>query len=124
MALASSTAEDNALQSPGGMLATATTYYLSGHTASPGTTGANEISGGTYARQAVVFSAPAAGSTGNTAAISLPIPASTTCAYVGVWTAVSGGTYLIGAQLGTAVVTGGSAGTATFAIGAVTFAAS
>ena len=32
-----------------------TTYYLSLHSADPGTTGASEFSGGTYARQAIVF---------------------------------------------------------------------
>ena len=38
-----------------------TTYYLSAHSADPGTTGASELSGGGYARQAIVFGSASGG---------------------------------------------------------------
>lgn len=78
-----------------------TVYYLSLHTASPGTTGASEVTGGSYARQAITFGTPSAGSqvsAGTDASQSfagMPAEGSGT-PYFGVWTASSGGTYLAG----------------------------
>jgi hypothetical protein len=40
---------------------TAVAGYLSLHTADPGTTGANEVSGGSYARQAITWNAASGG---------------------------------------------------------------
>lgn len=67
--------------------------YVSAHTGVPGSGGANEVSGGAYARQAISFNAASGGVITNTAQIDIPIPVSTTVAYIGVWTALSGGTF-------------------------------
>ena len=40
----------------------ATTYYMSLHPATPGTTGTSEVTGGSYARQAITFGSAAEGS--------------------------------------------------------------
>lgn len=62
------------------------------HTAFPGLTGANEVSGGTpaYARKAVVFGAAAGGSRALTAAVTFDVPA-TTARWFGFW---ASGTYV------------------------------
>ena len=72
-----------------------TTYYLSLHTASPGTTGANEVTGGSYARQSIVFGAASGGVvTSNTAQNFTNMPIETGgCTYFGIWSAPSGGTF-------------------------------
>lgn len=79
-----------------------TTYYMSLHTASPGNNGttaaANEVSGGSYARQAIVFGSAVAGVMSNTGSITFTsLPSETGgIPYFGLWTAASGGTYLGG----------------------------
>lgn len=80
-----------------------TTYYLSGHTADPGTTGASELSGGGYARQAIVFGAASGGVEGNNAAIAMPNAGSSAVSHVGFWSAVTAGTYLGGLQMASPV---------------------
>lgn len=118
MARASAAFENACLQGPLGTAgATNIIPYLSVHSADPGTTGASEISGGSYARQSETFGAPASGSMSNTNSISVPIPATTTCAYVGHWSASTAGTYEVGAALSSSV-TFNTAGTLTFAAGA------
>ena len=104
-------------------LATTGWGFISLHTADPGTTGATEVTGGTYARVAVTWTSGTA-SQANTAALSINLPASTTAAYFGVWSAATVGTYYIGGALTPSVTTGGSAGTVTIAIGALTVTAS
>ncbi len=107
----------------------ATGYYLSLHTGNPGTTGATEVTGGTYARQPITFGAPAAGSqasSGASAAQSftgMPVEAGG-CPYFGIWTALSGGTYLGGGSTTglSGAISAGS--TVAFAAGAVTLAVS
>ena len=68
--------------------------FMSLHTAAAGGSGANEVSGSGYARQAVTWN-PASGTV---VAADVPIaftgPASQEIAEVGLWTAVSGGTWL------------------------------
>jgi hypothetical protein len=108
-----STAELNAAGA--GVFAPGTTYYLSLHSADPGTTGASEFSGGSYARQAIVFSTWTAGATGNNAAIAVPNAGTTAATYVGIWTAATAGTYLGGLPLASAV----TSTSVTFAIGAI-----
>jgi hypothetical protein len=98
--------------------------YVSLHSADPGTTGASELSGGTYARVAVSWSTPASGATSNTGALTINIPASTTAAYFGVWSALTTGTYYIGGALSPTITTGTSAGTVTIAVGALSVTAS
>ena len=94
--------------------------YVSLHSGDPGSTGATELSGGTYARVAVAWGAPSGGVVSNTGALAINIPASTTAAYYGVWSASTVGTYYIGGALSPAVTTGTSAGVITIAIGALT----
>lgn len=118
MALASAAAEDAALNG-----ITAVAGFLSAHTATTSTTGAAEVSGGTYARVAVAWTAASAGSTSNSGALSVNIPASTTVSYFGTWTLVSSGVFEIGGAL-TASQAFSTAGTLAFAIGAVTLTAS
>lgn len=71
--------------------------YVSAHTADPSTTGANEVTGGTYARQALSYNA--ASGTGGTASMTLsasptiPIPGTpTTVSYLGIWDISTAGT--------------------------------
>ncbi len=75
------------------------------HTADPGTTGASEVSGGSYAKQATTWGASVDGSGGDAGKavstgsdVTFTIPASTTVAYFGVWNA-AGSTFLWGAAL-------------------------
>lgn len=109
MARMANTAIDNGLT---GIFATLTNYYLSLHTADPGTTGANEVTGGSYARQAIQFAAPSAGTqSSNTSQSFTNMPAEPTgVPYCGVWTAASGGTFLWGGLVsgGSGAITGGS----------------
>ena len=60
------------------------------HSASPGTTGANEIAYTGYSRQVVTFSS-------NTGTVTFTISGSGAASYWGIWT--SGGTYLDGGPL-------------------------
>ncbi len=115
--------EDAAL---GAMFVAATTYYLGLNTTDPGTTGAGEVTGGSYARQALTFGTAASGSVASTNAQSftgMPAEASG-IPYASIWTAATAGTYLGG--LTTTGLSGAiSAGsTIDVAIGGVTWAQS
>jgi hypothetical protein len=101
-----------------------TTYYLSIHSADPGTTGANEITGYTGNRPSIVFGSGgiASSTTGQTFA-AMPAEAGGV-PYIGVWTAATGGTYLGGGATTGLSAAIGSGATITFAIGAVTVAIS
>lgn len=103
-----------------------TTYYLGLNTADPGTTGASEVSGGSYARQAITFGTPASGSQASTDSQSFTgMPAeSGGVPYFSIWTAATAGTYLAGGT--TSGLSGAiSAGaTISFATGAVTLTVS
>jgi len=59
---------------------------LSLHTAFPGSTGANEVTGGSYAREAVTFGAAAAGVRALSAACDVDVPAGSV-AWAGLWAA-------------------------------------
>jgi hypothetical protein len=64
-----------------------------------------EVAGGSYARQAVTWAAagtPAAGQSGNTGALTIPIPAGTTVQVLGVYDALSAGNLLGIAPYGSA----------------------
>jgi hypothetical protein len=118
MALASATEITQALSTTGWA-------YVSLHTASPSTTGANEVTGGTYARVAVTWTASTAGSAAsNAGSLSINLPASTTATHFGIWSAASAGTYYIGGALSPSVTTGGSAGVVTIAAAALSVSAS
>ena len=73
--------------------------YASVHTADPGATGAAEAAGGSYTRQAITWSAAAAGSKTFTASVQMQIPAGTTITHGGLWSAVSGGNWRGGEEL-------------------------
>ncbi len=68
--------------------------FASLHSGDPSTTGANELTGGTpaYARKAITYAAASAGQRSNSAAITFDVPA-TTVTHVGLWSAVTAGTF-------------------------------
>lgn len=90
------------------------------HSATPGTTGASEITSGT-ARQATAWTTATSGTpaVSNTGALSFPLPASTTVTHIAGWTALTVGTYEWGFTLGSSVSSGATAGTLTVAVGAL-----
>lgn len=86
--------------------------HLSLHTADPGGSGANEVTGGSYARQLITWN-PASG--GQKTIVGTPVfqvPAGTTITHFGLWSAVSGGSWRGGEELPTGE-TYGSPGTYT-----------
>ena len=86
-----------------------TTPWISLHTGDPGETGANEVTGGGYARQAGSFGAAAAGQVSNTASLSWTNMPSATIQYVGVWdssTATAATNFIWGGALTTNKVVG------------------
>lgn len=95
-----------------------TTYNLALFVTDPGTTGtAGEVSGGSYARQPIVFTAAVAGSQSNTAGITFAsMPALTSIPFMAVYT--TGGTFLAGGASGFAGSIG-AGGTVFFPTGAV-----
>lgn len=97
------------------------TLTLSGslHTASPGYTGANEVAGGSYARQGATFGAPSAGSKATTNAQNWTSMPAVTVTHFGFWSAVSAGTWRGGGPL-TSSLTVPSGATVAAAIGALT----
>lgn len=64
--------------------------WISLHSADPADTGANELTGGGYARQQVAFGAAASGALDNTGAITWSVPAGNVVAW-GAWDASSAG---------------------------------
>lgn len=103
------------------MFVPSTTYYLALFTTDPGTTGASgEVTGGSYARQAIAFGSASAGSQASTNAqnfTGMPVEASGV-PYFGLFTLASGGTYLGGGTTSglSGAISAGS--TVAFAIGA------
>ncbi len=75
-----------------GLAAAAT--HMSTHSAAAGATGANETTGGGYARQPIVWGAAAGGIATLSGAEAFSGPASDPVAEIGLWTALSGGTFL------------------------------
>lgn len=72
------------------------TVFVSAHSASPGDTGLNEISGGSpaYARKQLAFVAASAGVLATNGAVTLDIPAGTTVSHCGLWDALTNGNFL------------------------------
>lgn len=72
--------------------------HISLHTADPGDTGASEVTGGTYTREVTTWGTVASSAvTGS--AVTSDVPAGTTITHWGLWTAVSGGSFLYGGSL-------------------------
>ena len=102
MAGFNNTSKDVALSAIG-----AAATYISLHTTDPGTTGAAEISGGSYVRVQTTWAGAAASSMAGSQ-VTINVPASTTIAYWGVWTASTSGTYYEGGALPASETYGGS----------------
>jgi hypothetical protein len=81
--------------------------YISLHSSSPLTTGANEITGGSYVRVATTWGAESGGVSLGTQ-VTINVPAGTTIAFFGIWTAASGGTYIDGGSLPASETYGGN----------------
>lgn len=126
MPLASATAENNALAgifAASAPTASATSNWTSLHTATPGTTGANEnANSGSYARIQFSAGTPSSGAISNTGAETFTTGGSVAVTHVGKWTSATygAGTYGIGAALGSPV----TAVTITFAVAADSLSAS
>lgn len=72
--------------------------YISLHTADPGGTGTSEVTGGTYARKQTTWGT-VGGSQVTGSAITADIPAGTTITHWGLWSGLTGGTFLYGGAL-------------------------
>lgn len=83
--------------------------YISAHTADPSTGGANEVAGGSYARQQTTWGSASSGVRVGSQ-VSVPIPAATSVTHWGIWSASTSGTFLGGFALG-ATEAFGAAGT-------------
>jgi hypothetical protein len=90
------------------------------HTASPGYTGANEVTGGTYARQSITNGAPATGVKTTTNAQNWTGMPAVTVTHFGAFSATSSGTWRGGAPLSSSLTVPAGA-TVAAAIGALTF---
>lgn len=119
MSLASTTAENQALDALGSgtvnLLA-----YVSLHSATTSTTGASELSGGGYARQACSWNAASGGAKTNSSSLSFTTAGTTAATYFGTESASTAGTFGIGGALTSSV----TAVTITIAAGALSLSAS
>lgn len=101
-----------------------TAIYLSWHSADPGDTGANELTGNGYARVDVTtsFGAASGGTVANNATITGPTASGnwTAATHFGIWSALSGGTWIAGGTL-TAPVTITTGGYYSIGIGQLTY---
>lgn len=95
---------------------------ISLHTGDPSTTGANEVTGGSYARQTIAWNSPASGTVTNSGTITFSLPSGSTATYFGLWSA--GGVYYIGGALNPAVSAVGSSATVTITAGSISVTAS
>jgi hypothetical protein len=79
--------------------------FLSLHTGFPGTTGANEVTGGSpaYARKAHTWNVASGGALDNSNQPIFDVPAGTTVQFAGCWTAVTAGTFYAWVPLGATV---------------------
>ena len=94
------------------------TYFISLHSADPGTTGASEFT--TVTRQAFTASTAASGSVSNTNSIAIPNGNTQSATFVAIWTASTAGAFVIGAPVASPV----TAASVTFAVAAAAFTAS
>jgi len=77
---------------------TALAQKFSLHTANPGTTGANEVTGGSYARVAAAWAAASGAVAHPSATATLNVPGGTTITHFGMWT--NAGVFVGGGPLG------------------------
>jgi hypothetical protein len=90
--------------------------HASLHTADPSTTGANELTGGTYARQLIPWDAASAGNLTTDDAIVFDVAGDRTITHVGYWSSDDGGAFY-GARALDESQTFATAGTYTIAAG-------
>lgn len=67
--------------------------FISLHTGDPGSTGANEVSGGSYARKQTTWTGGAVDGSIAGSAVTIPVPAGT-FTYAGIWSAATGGRFV------------------------------
>lgn len=69
--------------------------YGSLHSADPGTTGTDELAGGSpaYAREALSWAAASGGSVGLSSSVEFDVEGGDTVSYVGLWSLETGGTF-------------------------------
>ncbi len=69
--------------------------FASLHSADPGSTGASELTGGSpaYARKSVTYAASSAGAKAINNTPAFDVPAGSTVAFCGLWSAATGGTF-------------------------------
>lgn len=72
--------------------------WISAHDGDPSTTGANEVTGGSYAREQTTWGVAASGDSAGSE-VTISIPGGTTVTHWGIWSAVSGGTFVGGFPL-------------------------
>jgi len=85
-----------------------TSVYVSLHSADPGETGANEISGGSYVRKVAAFTAAASGATETSATLTWSDMPAVTLTHVAIWDASTAGNCLwVGALSSAKVVNSG-----------------
>lgn len=73
--------------------------HASLHTADPGSSGSSEVTGGSYARQAISWSSSAGASKTITASVVFQIPTGATITHSGLWSASTSGTFRGGGSL-------------------------
>jgi hypothetical protein len=88
-----------------GVAAAAT--WISAHTADPGSGGASEVAGGSYARQQTTWGAASGGDRVGSD-VPVAIPAGTTVTHWGLWSAETGGTFKGGFALSAPEMFGGA----------------
>lgn len=86
---------------------TGTNQFISLHTGDPGTTGANEATGGSpaYARKSTTWSAGASDGSVSGSQVTFDVPTGT-YTHMGIWSAVSGGTFVGGFALSSSAALG------------------
>lgn len=73
--------------------------YVSAHTADPGDTGTNEVTGGSYARKSITWNAPSGGSIDSSNQPVLDIPSGTTVTHIGLFDASTSGNFVASANV-------------------------
>lgn len=122
MALASTAAENAALNGLDGTGASNTIPDVSLHTATTSTTGASENANtGSYARQACTWNAASSGAKTNSTTLTFATAGSVAVSFVGTWSSATygAGTFAIGAALASSV----TAASITIASGAISLSA-
>lgn len=123
MALAGVAATNAALNGLDGTGSTNVIPFVSLHSASPSTTGANEnANSGSYARQACSWNVAASGAKTNSSALTFATAGSVACTHFGTWSSgtYAAGNYAIGGALSASV----TAASITVAAGALSLSAS